>query len=151
MSRLPIRLHAVMRAVMRALSLPLSTLTPRLAELSETVLVFSGIRRWIWERRTRPSAKSRPSRWIQGIHCLPFLLWAVDAFNTQSMAGRNRKGDSKHSCHSCVYLKGVCQLATTDHSACHSTAGIFNDAGDHLLCAIVSQQFPGCQMPSHNQ
>ena len=43
--------------------------------------------------------------------------------------------------HSCVYLKGIYQLATTDHSACHSTVGASNDAGD-LWYAIVSQQFP---------
>ena len=44
--------------------------------------------------------------------------------------------------HSRIYLKGTCQLATTDHSACHSTVGVSNDAIDLLWYAIVSQQFP---------
>ena len=33
-------------------------------------------------------------------------------------------------------------MATTYHSACHSTVGVSNDAGDLLWYAIVSQQFP---------
>ena len=43
--------------------------------------------------------------------------------------------------HSPLHLKGICQLATTDHSACHSTVGASNDTGDLLWYATVSQQF----------
>ena len=41
-----------------------------------------------------------------------------------------------------LYLKGVCRLASTDHSAYHSTAGVSDDAGDLLWFVTVSKQFP---------
>ena len=88
---------------LRTLLLPLWVFRPRRAELSATVLVFSCICRWVWGRRARSSAKSRSSGWVQGVHCIPFPLWAVDFSNTQSMTSRNRKGDSRHPCHTPVF------------------------------------------------
>ena len=43
--------------------------------------------------------------------------------------------------HFCPYLKGIYQLASTDDSAGHSTAGASNDVGDLLWYAIVCQHF----------
>ena len=83
---------------LRTLHLSLWTLWPRRAGLFATMLVFSCICRWIWERRVRSSATSRSSRWVQGVHWSPFPLWTVDVFNTQPMASRNKKRDSRPPC-----------------------------------------------------
>ena len=87
---------------LKTLLVPLWTFRPGQAELSATILVFSCIYCWLWERRARSSAKSRSS-WVQGVHWIPFPLWAVDVFNTQSMASRNRKGHSRHPCLNSVF------------------------------------------------
>ena len=50
------------------------------------------------------------------------------------MASRN----TKEGVGAAVY----CQLAITDHSACHSTIAVSNDADHLLLYAIISQQLP---------
>ena len=100
------------------------------------------LRHWVWKRGARSSAKSKLPIWVQEVQWISFPLWAVDVLNTKSMASRNRDGDSGHSC---VYLQGICQLATTDHSAHHSTTGISNDAVDLLWYAIVYQKFPEAQ------
>ena len=88
----------------------------RLAEVSATVLVFSCICCWVFERRTRSSAMSRSSNCVQSVHWMPLHLWAGNVFMTQSIVRRNMKGDSKHLCLAPVRIQNAsvsCRQCTT--------------------------------------
>ena len=88
----------LLRCSWRTLLLSPWTLRPRRA-----VLVFSCICRWVRERRARSSAKVEVIK--MGPRCpLNFIhIWAMGVFNTQFIASRNRKGDSRHPCLTLVF------------------------------------------------
>ncbi len=130
---------------------------PIRAEFSATAVVLSCICWWVWESNARSSAKSRSSSCFHSIHCIPFRRSDVEIFITQSIANRNRIGDSKHPCLTPFSLERrswgaghglLCRsfLHTSSWWCWWSSPGLrsVSAASTGFLC-------PRCQTPSHSR